>query len=215
MTSIESDPTAESASAIDARSDDRFLWGFPLSALCCVIILAALVYVERISGGSLVLAAFLFVLVLVATLVIAFVGIVALVKGRFKRAAALLLAPFIIASPFLFPTPPYEDVAFDLMRFYLTRAKYDEVIDRLSPTERASRILFFDWGKVGLAVTSTTVYWLVYDESEEIARPVEERSQSWKDRAARERLYFSDEKCLAEARRLTGHYYSAFMSCPY
>jgi len=193
---------------------DRFLWGFPLFALCYEIFLAALAYIERISGGSLFLALFFLILIALPMVVVALVGIVALIRGRFKHAAALLLSPLIIASPFLFPILPYEDFAFDLIRFHLTKARYAEVIDKLSPTERASRILFFDWGTVGLAVTSTTYYWLVYDQSREIARPVEGRSQFWKDRVAREKPYFSEEKCWAEARRLSGYYYSVSMTCP-
>src|SRR5262249_37490886 len=175
---------------VGRQSDDTFLWRFPLSALCCEIALAGLDYLEKVSGGSFVLALFLFVWVALAMLIIALLGIVALLKGKVRRAASLLLAPFIIASPFIFTILPYENIAFDLIRFHFTKNKYAEVIDRLSPSERAARILFFDWGTVGLAVTSTNQYWLVYDESGEIARPVEERSQSWKDRAAREKLYF-------------------------
>src|SRR5262249_896894 len=160
------------------RSDDAFLWRFPLFALCCEIVLAALDYLERMTGGAFVFAFFLLVWGALGMLISALLGIVALVKGKIKRAAALLLAPFIIASPFIFTILPYEDIGFDLVRFHLTRSRYTEVIDALSPSERASRILFFDWGKEGLAVTATTEYWLVYDESGEISLPVEKRSQS-------------------------------------
>jgi len=34
------------------RSDDRFLWGFPLFAVGCEIFVSALNYLERIHGGS-------------------------------------------------------------------------------------------------------------------------------------------------------------------
>jgi hypothetical protein len=215
VTSIERDPAAQQPSTIGGQSDDRFLWRFPLFALGCEIGLAALTYLERISGGSLVLALFLLIFIVLGMLVIAGAGIVALFRAKFKRAAALLLAPFIIAAPLLFPILRYEEVAFDLIRFHLTKARYAEVIDKLSPAERASRILFFDWGKEGVAVSASTEYSLVYDESGEIALPIEERSQSWKDRASREKRYFSDENCLAQAYRLSGNYYSALMNCPY
>jgi len=212
MTSVAGDHSSRDAPSSVRPLVDRFLWAFPLLALCCGIGLAALEYLERISGGSLVLALFLLILIVLAMLIM---GILALLRGKFKRAVALLLAPFIIAAPLLFPILRYEEVAFDLIRFNFTKARYATVVDKLPPAERASRILFFSWGKEGLAVTATNEYWLVYDESGEIALPVEERSQSWKERAIKEKGYFSDENCLAEAYRLSGHYYSAAVRCPY
>lgn len=196
-------------------SDDRFLWGFPLFALGCEIFLAALTYLNRIQGGLFFVMLLFLALVVLIMVVIAVVGVVALLRGRFKRAAALLLAPFIIAAPFLFPILRYEDFAFDLIRFNFTKATYAEIVDKLSPAERASRILFFDWGEEGFVSSTGSYYWLVYDESGEITLPVEERSQSWKQRANKEKGYFSDEKCFAKARRLSGHYYSAATRCPY
>jgi hypothetical protein len=216
VTSVESHPAARQPSAIGGKSDDRFLWGFPLFALCYEVFLAALTYLNRIQGGLFFVMLLFLALVALIMLVIAVVGVVALLRGRFKRAAALLLAPFIIAAPlFLFAILRYEDMAFDLIRFHFTKGTYAEVVDALSPAERASRILFFDWGEEGFAASAGSYYWLVYDESGEIALPVEERSQSWKQRADKEKRYFSDEKCVAKARRLSGHYYSAAMHCPY
>jgi hypothetical protein len=215
MTSSESDPVFLRPSAIPRRSVDRFLWGFPVFALGCEVFLAALKYLERINGSFIVTLLY-FALVLLIMLAIALAGIIALIGGGYKRAAALLLAPLIVAAPFLFPILRYEEFVFDLIRFHFTKGTYAEVVDKLSPAERASRILFFDWGKEGLAgISGSSEYWLVYDESGEIALMVEERSQAWKDRANKEKGYFSDEKCLAEARRLGGHYYSAAMRCPY
>jgi hypothetical protein len=215
MTSIDSGPAIPRPSAISPRSVDRFLWGFPVFALGCEVFLAALKYVERFNGSFIVTFLF-FALIALIILAIALVGIVFLLRGRFKNAAALLLAPFIIAAPFLYPILRYEDFVFDFIRFQLTKGTYVEAVDRLSPAERASRILFFGWGNEGLAgISGSSEYWLVYDESGEIALPAGARSQSWKDRANKEKGYFSDEKCLAEAHHLGGHYYSAAMRCPY
>jgi hypothetical protein len=150
MTSIESDPATQLPSAIPRKSVDRFLWGFPLFALGCEAFLVALNYLERINGSFIVTLLF-FALIVLIMLVIALVGIVALLKGRFKCAAALLLAPCMILAPFLFPILRYEEFALDFIRFQLTKGTYAEVVDKLSPAERASRILFFDWGSEGLA----------------------------------------------------------------
>jgi hypothetical protein len=212
MTFTHGHQTSPKASAAVRHAGDPFLWGIPLSAFCCGIFLVALDYLERISGGSFVLAVVLFILVVLATLVMA---VLALVRGRFMRAAALLIAPVIVGFPYFSPMLGYEEIALDLMRFHLTKGRYTEVIDKLSPAERASRVVIFPWGAEGLAVTATSEYWLVYDESGQIALPEKERSQDWKDRANKEKGYFSDEKCLAEARRLSGHFYSAAMHCPY
>jgi hypothetical protein len=194
------------------RHGDPLVWGIPLFALCCAILLVVLDYLERISGGSLVLAVVLFILIVLAMLVMAALS---LVRGRLMRAAALLIAPVIVALPYFSSMRECEEIGLDLMRFHFTREKYTEAIEKLSPAERASRVVIFPWGAEGLVVGGTNEYWLVYDESGEIALPENERSQAWKERAKKEKGYFSDEKCLAEARRLSGHFYSAAMRCPY
>jgi hypothetical protein len=189
------------------------VWGIPPLALCCGIGLAALTYLERISGGSLFLAVFLFSLLVLAALIAAGVDFV---KRRPMRAAVLLLAPFLLAFPVLYsPFLEYEYYVLDLLRFQLSKEKYSEVIDKLSSDERASRIVAFRWGAQGMVPSSTDEFWLVYDESGEIARPQEERSVAWKDKAAKQVSYFSDGQCITKGYRLSGHYYSAEVTCLY
>jgi hypothetical protein len=209
MTSV---PAAASDPA--RRGDDRFLWGFPLFAVGCEIFLAVLSYLDRINGGAFFVMLSFFLLIALVMAVVALVGIVALIKGKLKRAASLLLAPFIIASPFLLPILPYENFAFDWLRFVFTKERYAQVIDHMPPAERASRIVFFDWGEAGFVGTSNNEYWLVYDESGEIALPPQKRSRDWQERTNKKYLSFSDEKCLAKVYRLSGHYYSASVICP-
>jgi hypothetical protein len=216
MASLEGNHTSTAVSDAIHRSDDRFLWGFPLFAIGCEIFLATLNYLERINGGfAFIVTLLFFALIALGMAVVALAGIVALAKGRFKRASSLLFAPLIIASPFLFPILSYQEFAFDWLRFLVTKEKYTQVIDHMSPAERASRIVSFGWGETGFAGIATTHYSLVYDESGEIAVPEQERSQAWKDKAEKERLYSSDEQCLpAVVHRLSGHYYSVVMYCP-
>jgi hypothetical protein len=219
MTSIERDPTTQEPAAIGGTPVDRLLWGFPLFALCCEVFLAWLTYLERFGAGALVAAFLLFILIALAMLVVALVGIVFLFLGKLRRAAALLLAPLIVIAPFMFPLLAYEEIpilryetfVFDLVRFHFTKTRYADVVDKLSPADRASRILFFDWGDEG---SGSSKYWLVYDQSGEIALPDEERSQAWKDRAKQEKRYFSNERCRFEAHHLSGHFYSAANHCP-
>jgi len=138
------------------------------------------------------------------------------VRRRWARATALLLVPFILAFPVAYyPVLDYEYFVLDLIRFHFTKEKYFEVIDKLSPAERASRIVVFDWGYEGMVPSTTHEFWLVYDESGEIALPEEERSRAWKDKAGSEKRYFSDDQCVTKGHRLSGHYYSVEVSCVY
>jgi hypothetical protein len=213
MTSIGGDQTSREAANAAREPNDAFLWGYLLFAICCEIILTALTYLERVGGGALLLAFFLFVLIALVMIVGALVGVVSLVKGRFKRAAALLLAPFVVVSPFLFPIGGFEYHALDLLRFYYNKSKYDEVIGKLSPAERASKVVFFNWGVTGFLSVSTD-YSLVYDETGEVALPDSERSQSWKDRVYPQE-HWDEEHCATSAHHLVGHYYSMAMYCSY
>jgi hypothetical protein len=211
VTSIESDPVAQQPSAVGSKSDDRFLWGFPLFALCSVIILTVLTYLERLGAGWSILAAVLFFLVVSIMLVEAVIGFVDLVRGRFKRATALLLAPFIVALPFIFPIWSIEFRAIELMRLYLNKGYYDAAILKLSPAERGSKVVFFKWGVTSF-LDAGSYYSLVYDESGEIALPDEERSQAWKDRVYPEHR-LNDEYCLTSTHHLSGYYYSTVEHC--
>jgi hypothetical protein len=139
------------------------------------------------------------------------IGIVALFRRKFKRAATLLFAPFIVASPFIFPIEPLEYRVLDLVRFFSGKWHYDAVIDKLLPAERSTKVVFFNWGVTGF-LDAASYYWLVYDESGEIALPDEERSQAWKNRVYPEHGLV-DEHCLTSTRRLSGHYYSVVMHC--
>ena len=213
MTSVESDPAVQQPSTIGRQSDDRFLWGVPLFALGCEATLSVLTYLERLHGGWLILAAVLFVLIVSAMIFVAGLGIRAVFRRRYKRAAALLLAPFIVASPFIFPIVPFEYHGLELLRLYLNKGYYDAVIEKLPAAERASKVVFFDWGATG-TVFAATDHSLVYDESGEIALPGEDRSQAWNDRVYAQE-HWDVYHCVASARHLTGHYYSAIIDCSY
>jgi hypothetical protein len=207
MASVDGDEPAADAYKTASQPEDRFAWGFPLFAVGCDIALVVLAYIDR----SLLLAGCLFVLVVVVTIVLLVMGIVAILRDRFKRAAALVLTPLIVALPFLFPIMDIQYEARDLIRFYLNKSQYDAVIDKLSPTERASKVVFFKWGVTGF-LDAASYYWLVYDESGEIALPDEQRSQAWKDRVYPEnRLVVRD--CMTSTHHLSGHYYSMVMDC--
>lgn len=209
MIPMESGGTTELPFVI--KSGDRFLWGFPLLALCCEIILATLRYFDRI-GDTLGFAIYLSIPVTAVMLGVAVIGISALRSGRFKRAASFLLAPSILLLPLIFPVAPLEYRALDLLRFYLTKGYYDRVVDALSPTQRVSSVLFFKWGMTDL-LEAPSYHWLVYDQSGEITLPAEERSREWKRRIPSEPRRLGDEHCPTSSYHLSGHYYSVAMHC--
>lgn len=207
MASIEDHQTSDDAPIAGRRPDDRFLWGYLLFALCSAITLAIFMYLD----SSLVLALYLLAMVALVMIVGSLAGMAALFGRKLKRAAALLLAPFLVAVPFLFPIEPPKYRPFDFVRFYFTRGQYDDVIDELPPAERSNRVLFFDWDVTGF-LDAASYYWLVYDESGQIALPDEERSQPWKDKVYPEHRLV-DEHCLTSTQHMSGHYYILVMHC--
>src|SRR5215470_12614734 len=140
MTSIKRDRATQLASATGGASDDRFLWGFPLFALCCEITLFTLTYLERLGAGWLILAGVLFFPVVSLMVVVAAIGVFDVVRERFRRAAALLLAPFIFVSPLVSPIWAFQFRAVELVRLHLNKGHYDAVIEKLPPAERASKV---------------------------------------------------------------------------
>jgi len=211
VTSVESGPAVEQSPAMGGQPDDRFLWRVPLFALACEITFAILMYLERVHAIWLLLGLLLLLLVVSAMIFAAGFGVVDVIRGRFKRAAALLLAPLIVALPFAFPILPFEYRGVEVLRLYLNKRHYDAAIEKLPAAERASKVVFFDWGATG-SMLEPTDYSLVYDESGEIALPDAERSQAWKDRVYPQTHWVGDH-CVTSAYRLAGHFYSMAARC--
>ena len=171
-----------------------------------------LMYADYVDAG---LITILLLLATALTLTIfSSIGLLALYKRRFKRAATLLLGPIVFIPMYLSQLGWTLAIPFELVRFYYHRAEYAAVIDKLSPPERASKVVFFYWGVTGF-LSVTTDFWLVYDESGQIELPDTERSQAWKNRVYPERPYLVDEHCVMSTYRLSGYYYSMKLSCSY
>ena len=102
-------------------------------------------------------------------------------------------------------------------RFYLTRASYDRVVSEvaagrcdnlLAPPWHSgvdglecgkSGPIIFDWGGLG-----SVWYGVVYDPSDQIGKPVKERSGDWRQRTTGQML-----GCSWAGASLGGHYYLA------
>jgi hypothetical protein len=214
MTTTDGDRAGDRTSGAASASRDSFLWRYPLSVVACVMALATLSYLERFDGfWSFVSGLLLFLTLVLYGLVLLFLGIVALFRARVKGALAFVLGPVAVVLLFVLDVQWILRVPLDLLQFYYHRGGYDAAIDKMSPEERASTVVFFDWGNEGGAMASLVFYWLVYDESGEIALSDSERTQAWKDRVYPKRGEVDGAQCRTAVYRLSGHYYSVTAAC--
>jgi hypothetical protein len=102
----------------------------------------------------------------------------------------------------------------DLLRFTLERPNLVAALEaaragRPSPVPRVQiavgppTIAFFTWQGF-----LSSAHGVVYDETDEIAKPAETRSSAW-----RERLPTHELDCPGDVRRLSGHFYAARLIC--
>jgi hypothetical protein len=214
MTTTDGDRAGDRTSGAASGSHDSFRWRYPLSMVACVMALATSAYLERFYGfWSFVCSLLLFLTLVLYGLVLLFLGIVALFRARVKRALAFVLGPMVVVLLVVLHLQWILRVPLDLVQFYYHRGEYEAVIDQMSPTKRASTVVFFDWGDEGGALASLIIYWLVYDESGEIALSDAERTQAWKDRVYPERGEVDGAKCRTAVYRLSGHYYAVTATC--
>jgi len=142
------------------------------------------------------------------------VAIAAYVKRRRKRAASALGGLMVFVGSFYLS--PLDPMAFGTgyWRLALNRDAFMGEVERARADE--PHVLGFFWGATGGAFSRTLVYWLVYDESGEIARPPDARSAAWKERAARTIPFFANPTgCRGEkqVRHLDGHFHVLVLWC--
>jgi hypothetical protein len=214
MASVDSSVADKGVSILTRWTRNAILWRYPLFALLFVLADYIVDYLGAHSDDYFPLGLFLLivgVLLLAASLVLA---LTFLVKRRVKLAFTLALAAIVLSSSTIFGQygGPMFSSGIDRVRFHFFRDRYAAIIDRMSPQERASNVVFFDWGGSGFLSTSLS-YWVVYDESGEISRPDAERSQAWIERVRLHNSVINSHRCMTEAFRLSGHYYSATTLC--
>jgi hypothetical protein len=179
--------------------------------VACVMALVTSSYLGRINGVWGLVGIFSLLIGALYALVLLFLGIIALLRARVKQALAFVLGPVVIALLFVWHLQWIFWVPLDLLRFYYHRGEYEAVIGKMSPAERASTAVFFDWGNTGDAASSPTFYFLAYDESGQIALSDDERTQAWKDKVYAE--VSEIDRCRTCVYRLSGHYYSVDANC--
>ena len=108
----------------------------------------------------------------------ALIALAAARRGAWRRAASAGIAPLLVL-----PTVLYHDSAWshaeeaaDIAHFYVMRSSY-LARPAVLPGERGTRVALFYWR--GMAFNA---YGVLYDESDEVMRPPEQRSAAWQAR---------------------------------
>ena len=187
--------------------DDKFtsiyaLWAGGLFLLC-----ALSNYLDRIFNLYLLLVP----LLLLPTLVVAVSLLVSLignaVKRRWRRCVSVVAGPLVAASAFVFVG--YLGINPDRIRFELTKSYYTKLTVQM-PREGADPLFMrFDWGSTGGAGAANIFHMLVFDESDEVALPLERRSDQWRQRAGTQMpsMLNADERHSIQVKKMGGHFY--------
>jgi hypothetical protein len=171
---------SEQRAAVDGRDQFSFSY-FAWIVLVCLLF-ASGKDLDRVFNLYLALVPLLYIPALAVTIY----WIIALIRNlllrRWRRVISILAAP--LAAYLLFAAANAAGVNSEWIRFELWKHLYVDEIGRLANTD-APRIKFFDGGQTGGSRRSKFAYTVVYDESDEIARPPSERSTAWQDRATK------------------------------
>ncbi|CAH2602465.1 conserved protein of unknown function [Rhodovastum atsumiense] len=91
--------------------------------------------------------------------------------------ASVFVSPFIAWSFFsLFGT---IGITTDLIRLEVSKYFYDSEVAQMPATNTGIRLKIWDWGGIGGAGVPNDFYYLVYDDSDQIALPLASRSADW------------------------------------
>lgn len=162
------------------RADDRFSIAYAVW-----IALLFLVYAvgREVGLSDFRLQAAALLVMLLSTLVVGLALLASLSlnlpRRRWKRVLSLLAAPFVVFA--LFWTLGSAGIDARHARFELNKPYYLEQIATLP--ENTPRFKVFEWGEVGGPAVQNGFFFIVYDESDEIALPAEQRSSDWRARS--------------------------------
>jgi hypothetical protein len=97
-------------------------------------------------------------------------------RGWWRTVASILAAPIVAVS--IFSMLMHAGINSHWIRFHLWNTYYLEQASALSGCNGLCFKLF-DWGSTGGAAVPNIHFALIYDQSDEIAKPDHERSQAW------------------------------------
>jgi hypothetical protein len=139
--------------------------------------------------------------------------VTSLIRRRIKRAASALGGMLVLLGCFY--VSPLGPGAFrmDYWRLQYRRSHYMEQVEQSGSAQ--PRLAAFPWGTTGGAgLPGTLVYWLVYDESGEIANASASRSQAWRERAAGLPFVANPGGCRErEVQLVEGHFHLLILAC--
>ena len=123
-------------------------------------------------------------LLLLPTIVVALSLIAILIwnatNRRWRRVLSIIAAPFLAYS--FFVVLGALGVDSERIRFEHGKGYYVDQVSQIPRTD-VPRLKTFDWGSTGGVAVPNFIYTLVYDESDEIGLPPEQRSIEWRSRA--------------------------------
>jgi hypothetical protein len=136
----------------------------------------------------------------------------ALAGRRLKRAVSALGGMAVLLGCFY--VSPLGPGAFRLDSWRLAYAKR-HYLEQVRQSGATPRFVVFPWGATGGVTSGALFYWLVYDESGDIARPAGERSPAWRERAAAELPFFANPRDCREreVRQIDGHFHVLIVAC--
>ena len=168
----------QSASVLALPARDRYTWIW-LFVFLYFLLLAYSQELDRIFNLWLALVP----LLLAPAIAIVCCWLIALMLNiawrRWRRLIAQIVAPF--AALALFTLLGTVGVNPERIRFEVNRRSYEAGIARL-PRTGEPRFHTFDWGGTGGVAVPNFVFTLVFDESDEIGLPPEQRSTWWRKR---------------------------------
>ncbi|MGP6190713.1 MAG: hypothetical protein ACLPSH_11675 [Vulcanimicrobiaceae bacterium] len=153
----------------------------------------------------LVLAAYLFVVLLALSLWSLIRLVVSLMRRKWLLAVASAVLP-IVAAFLALESLWYIQLLDGIARFTIERPYYDSQVAELP--RNGHRFAEFNWG--GMSFASDGV---VYDETDEVGLPSGRQSAAWFDRMKNTDLTCGENARLGPVHALGGHYYLASFGC--
>jgi hypothetical protein len=100
-----------------------------------------------------------------------------------RRASSALAGPLL--AILLVNALPRVGMTSERIRFLLDRPWLEGQVNLIPDQNDEPKLAIFNMGDTGCAVCATVLDFVVFDESDEIAKSEEQRSQDWRNRAAR------------------------------
>ena len=187
--------------------DDKFTVVYFLWTLVPLLIFAASNQLDRFLNLYLLVVPLVLLPAIVVVIALLASLVLNLVKLRWRRVLSVLVGPSVAFAIFVFAD--HQGLDADRIRFELTKSSYVKQTAQRSREGGEPLLAKFDWGEIGGAGAANLFYTLVFDESDELALPEEQRSEQWKQRvnAKMPSLMRKVEGHHVDVRRMEGHFY--------